>query len=296
MKTSSFSLCIESLSPTLSLPHPHRVSKLPPSSVMMQYSIRFASTLGAAAIAAVLVFSGSAFSPTQSDSTTDFSFEVSRAEAASALGDLTIEDAKRELWLQDVSRIERILSRRLWASAWMAPAGSLRPSRLEHERAKLAPKLARHILQLCERYELDPAFVLALIDTESSFKTDVRSSAGAVGLMQLMPATARVVAKSIGMNPSSAAARLEDPFTNVRLGIAYLDYLRHHLMSRGGDRWTGRAFPYYVVAAYNMGPARLEQLVAKKGFKPVATLKYFERIRKKVHDFRYATQFQVAAI
>ncbi len=74
------------------------------------------------------------------------------------------------------------------------------------------------------RYDLDPALVAAVIDTESGFVPDSRSSQGAVGLMQVLPDTARFVAR--GENrPSPSPERLEVPAVNIAYGSAYLRYL-----------------------------------------------------------------------
>ena len=62
-----------------------------------------------------------------------------------------------------------------------------------------APKLARHLLELCKQYRFDPAFVLALIQVESAFHIKAVSPFGAVGLMQIMPATAVVTAEEMGL-------------------------------------------------------------------------------------------------
>jgi len=92
---------------------------------------------------------------------------------------------------------------------------------------------------------LDPAWVYGLMRQESRFVMDARSSAGARGLMQLMPATARWVAQKIGMNHYHPG-RVTDMDVNVTLGTSYLrmvlEGLDHH--------------PVLASAAYNAGPGR----------------------------------------
>ncbi|HEU4621449.1 MAG TPA: transglycosylase SLT domain-containing protein [Burkholderiaceae bacterium] len=95
---------------------------------------------------------------------------------------------------------------------------------------------------------LDEAWVYGLIRQESRFVTNARSSVGASGLMQLMPATARYVAKRIGL-PDDAARRVDDIATNVTLGTAYL---RMAFDDLGGSR-------VLASAAYNAGPSRARQ-------------------------------------
>lgn len=160
-----------------------------------------------------------------------------------------------------------------------------------------APKLAQHLLELCKRHRFDPAFILAMIEVESRFQIKVVSYAGAVGLMQIMPATAVVVASKLNpelasqtgltrlrlrrgeKNLQQAAKRvLTNPYANLSLGVAYLAWLR--------DKYEGLT-SYYLVAAYNVGPARMDVLRARKHFKPVATKLYFEAIRRGVPNFRY---------
>ncbi|MEX0935577.1 MAG: transglycosylase SLT domain-containing protein, partial [Gemmatimonadota bacterium] len=92
---------------------------------------------------------------------------------------------------------------------------------------------------------LDPFFVAGTIRQESMFDSAIRSSAGAVGLMQLMPPTARELARSLGVRYSEDA--LSDPEVNARLGIAYLADLV--------GRFDGRAED--VLSAYNAGPSRI---------------------------------------
>jgi soluble lytic murein transglycosylase len=94
---------------------------------------------------------------------------------------------------------------------------------------------------------LDPFFVAGLIRQESLFHTSIRSSAGAVGLMQLMPGTAQEVARSLGIRYQ--AALLSDPEYNVRLGTQYLASMVR--------RYDGRAQD--ALSAYNAGPGRINQ-------------------------------------
>ena len=93
----------------------------------------------------------------------------------------------------------------------------------------------------------EPAFTLAIIRQESSFDPTVRSGPGARGMMQLMPGTASVVARRMGV--AYSASRLDDPDYNMRLGAAYLGQLTDEM---GGS---------YVLAAasYNAGPGRARQ-------------------------------------
>jgi soluble lytic murein transglycosylase len=92
---------------------------------------------------------------------------------------------------------------------------------------------------------LDETFVYGLIRQESRFITDVRSSAGAQGLMQLMPATASYVARKTGVKDYTPA-RIADPETNVKLGTAYLRMVLDDLDGH----------PALASAAYNAGPGR----------------------------------------
>lgn len=97
-----------------------------------------------------------------------------------------------------------------------------------------------------ERNGLDPALVAAVIDVESGFVPDSRSHRGAVGLMQVLPETARFVASRPG-RPSPSPERIGEAEVNIAYGSAYLAYLveRH-----GGD------LPL-ALAAYNAGESRL---------------------------------------
>lgn len=92
---------------------------------------------------------------------------------------------------------------------------------------------------------LDMAWVYGLIRQESRFIMHARSHAGASGLMQVMPATARYVAKRIGLD-GFTVNRLNDIDTNILLGTSYLNMVLNDL---GGSQALASA-------AYNAGPGR----------------------------------------
>ena len=87
--------------------------------------------------------------------------------------------------------------------------------------------------------------MLGLVRQESRFISAIKSSAGAAGLMQLMPATAKWVARRMGMQDYSWA-RVTDTGVNAALGTYYL---RHVLDDLDGS-------PVLAAAAYNAGPGR----------------------------------------
>lgn len=94
------------------------------------------------------------------------------------------------------------------------------------------------------RNDLDPAWVFGLMRQESRFVDYARSSAGAQGLMQIMPSTARWIAKQLG--DKHAHARVREPDTNIRFGTYYLKSVYDRL---GGS-------PVLASAGYNAGPGR----------------------------------------
>jgi soluble lytic murein transglycosylase-like protein len=93
------------------------------------------------------------------------------------------------------------------------------------------------------KYQLPLTLVTGLAWQESMYKADIRSSAGAIGLMQLMPGTAREIAPKAGISKLSVG-QLTQPEINIHLGSFYL---REQL-----NRWQGELIP--TIAAYNAGP------------------------------------------
>ena len=112
-----------------------------------------------------------------------------------------------------------------------------------------------HIVRAHARnYDLDPTLLAAVIYAESRFDPNVESAAGAVGLMQLLPETARGIALRTG-GTRFVVADLRDPEINVRYGSWYLDHLRDHY--DGDLRLT--------LAAYHAGQGNVDRWVAEGG-------------------------------
>jgi soluble lytic murein transglycosylase len=96
--------------------------------------------------------------------------------------------------------------------------------------------------------KINPAWVYAVIRQESAFQKDARSPAGALGLMQIMPATGRRIARTLEVNLPSQY-RLLDTDLNIRFGTHYLRYTL--------DKFQDN--PVLATAAYNAGPGRVTQ-------------------------------------
>jgi soluble lytic murein transglycosylase len=107
--------------------------------------------------------------------------------------------------------------------------------------------------------KLDAGQVFAVIRQESAFNSDARSSAGAMGLMQLMPGTGRLTAKRNSI-PYAGAGTLLDVDRNIQLGTSYL----RHVMERFNDN------PVLATAAYNAGPHRVERWLPETGSESAA--------------------------
>jgi soluble lytic murein transglycosylase len=105
------------------------------------------------------------------------------------------------------------------------------------------------------RHEVNPYLVAAVINAESGFDPERVSRVGAVGLMQVMPATAEDLrARAIVSEEFVSGASLADPATNIEYGTAYLRYLveRYHEVE-------------VALAAYNAGLRNADDWVAQGG-------------------------------
>ena len=104
-----------------------------------------------------------------------------------------------------------------------------------------------NIHENADKQRVDPAWAYAVIRQESAFAADARSPAGAMGLMQIMPSTGRLIARDLNTRLSSKT-QLLDVDTNIRFGISYL----RKVMNRFDDNTV------LATAAYNAGSQRVK--------------------------------------
>jgi soluble lytic murein transglycosylase len=130
-------------------------------------------------------------------------------------------------------------------------------------------------------YDLDPALLAAVVYQESKFHADARSDSGAIGLMQLLPETA----KGIAIRTGGTRFRVDDlyePEINVRYGAWYL----RHLLTKYGDEQT-------ALAAYNAGQDNVDRWRAEgRGIAFAETRHYVDRVEdlKEVYRKAYGRQ------
>ena len=140
---------------------------------------------------------------------------------------------------------------------------------------------ARDIQASAERHGVDPLLVAAVIKCESGWDENAQSSAGALGLMQVMPQTSSELAR-MGLVDSNAydPSNLLDPATNIEYGTAYLAFLQKNLSSTDE-----------VIAAYNAGMGKVEEWLAQPGeladnITYTETREYLRRVNEAYQGYR----------
>ena len=139
---------------------------------------------------------------------------------------------------------------------------------LEVRRVKEAPTgfqaYRQMILEIAREQGVNPALVAAMIQTESDFRPHIVSPAGAAGLMQLMPATAR----------SLNVKNIKDPRENIRGGTKYIKSLI--------GQYRGNLS--LAIAAYNAGPGNVKKHGGIPPFKE--TRNYVVRVKRSMRQYK----------
>jgi soluble lytic murein transglycosylase-like protein len=128
------------------------------------------------------------------------------------------------------------------------------------------------LAQAAERHEVDPLLLAAVIEAESRFRPAAVSPKGAVGLMQVMPATGRFY----------GAQDLKDPFVNIDVGARYL---RNLLQDYKGN-------VQLALAAYNAGPGAVQQWRGVPPFEE--TLAYVKKVSARYEKHQRRARLAVA--
>lgn len=111
------------------------------------------------------------------------------------------------------------------------------------------------IADSASRHRVSPYLIAAIINAESGWKPETRSNAGAIGLMQVLPSTARDLARRGSVDATAyPVTKLSDPAVNIEYGTAYVRYLvgRYHEIQT-------------VLAAYNAGLRHADEWARKGG-------------------------------
>jgi soluble lytic murein transglycosylase len=150
-----------------------------------------------------------------------------------------------------------------------------------YQRARYPLRYEEIVRGHARNYRLEPPLLAAVIYQESKFDADARSSSGAIGLMQLLPGTAKGIAQRTG-GDRFVVDDLYEPELNVRYGSWYL----RHLLDKYGDEAT-------ALAAYNAGQTNVDRWLADGGgIRFAETRHYVERVQalKEIYAKAYADQ------
>ncbi|MFL5953671.1 MAG: lytic transglycosylase domain-containing protein [Gaiellaceae bacterium] len=150
------------------------------------------------------------------------------------------------------------------------------------ERIRYPLRYSQYVRVHAQRHDLDPALLAAVIYQESKFRSDAKSSSGAIGLMQLTPETARGIA--IRTHGSAFHTQdLYDPEINIRYGAWYLDNL---FRKYGSEK--------LVLAAYNAGQGNVDRWRANgQSIQFSETKAYVERVEDLKAIYRDAWRSQL---
>jgi peptidoglycan lytic transglycosylase len=130
-------------------------------------------------------------------------------------------------------------------------------------------------------YDLEPALLAAVIYQESKFDAEARSDAGAVGLMQLQPETA----KGIALRTGGSKFRVDD-LTNPEINVRYGSWYLRHLIDKYGDEEL-------ALAAFNAGQGNVDSWRRQgKGIAFAETRHYVDRVQelKAIYRDAYASE------
>jgi len=136
-------------------------------------------------------------------------------------------------------------------------------ARLPKSSKSLAPQVANAVIREANRYGFDPLFIMAMIQLESRFNPAARGGHGEIGLMQILPKTAKWVSDKNGLGYTNKK-QLLDAELNIRIGVAYLAML---------DKKFNRV--HYSVAAYNMGPKNVRRVLASNSQPKI----YYQKVK-----------------
>jgi len=171
-------------------------------------------------------------------------------------------DAKRE-WFQALRKLDQdqIKQAATLASKWKWHDSAIRTVAKTSHRSdfnlRFPTPYKKQVLENAQARQLDPSLIYGVMRRESLFDPFARSSVGALGLMQLMPRTARTMASSLGLKRPGRADILQIG-NNIRFGVHYLK----RVMNRFENNVA------LAAAAYNAGPLNVKRWLPKDSTMP----------------------------
>jgi soluble lytic murein transglycosylase len=183
-------------------------------------------------------------------------------------------DGNKEWWrgIDSLSEKQRYIAGKLAVDAGWPSLALATTSKLTHQddlSLKFPTTYQQPVATQAKINNLQPALLFAVIRQESLFQPSAISVAGARGLMQLMPSTAKFMANKLNVSVPYLD-KLHDPNVNIHLGSAYLNSLLQ----------SYKDYPVLAIASYNAGPTRVKSWLPTKSAKPmdiwVETIPYQE--------------------
>lgn len=163
----------------------------------------------------------------------------SAAYRKSLMEENSLLEQKKNLLQKGIENPEKLVSTKIKTTKQSEDETSAPLDYIPSSSKSYTGKYANFINKYAEQYKVDPKMIAAIVQTESGFNPNAKSSAGAVGLMQLMPSTA----KGLGVGNSL------DPEQNIKGGTKYFSQLL--------QKYKGNV--KHALAAYNAGPGRVDK-------------------------------------
>ncbi len=154
----------------------------------------------------------------------------------------------------------------------------------KHSKAEEPSELAKAIILESKRANFDPVLLTAIIKAESTFNYRAQSNAGAIGLMQIRPSTARYVSEKVG-EEDLREQKLMEPQYNIRVGVAYLKYLEELFGNKE-----------LALIAYNWGPTKLSRALKFGEEIPAGPQNYAKKILALKEKWKPISDRQIALL
>lgn len=157
--------------------------------------------------------------------------------------------ATPELYYRAIGEAGIAYSAMQWANARQFGVGEDGQESVERLRVRYPRPYWDYVTALGEELDLDPYLILSVARQESTYRPNLTSSAGAKGVLQLMPRTARWLGDTDLRVSKDTASRLEEPGHSLRMGAVYL----RQMLDRSDQNVV------YALASYNAGPGNFSK-------------------------------------